>query len=370
MHHKPVITPRVSLSLPVRNGERYLSQAIQSILDQTYTDFELIITDNASTDATEEICREYASRDSRIRYVRSPKDQGAAANFNLGFHLSSGEYFKWCAHDDLISPTYLAECVEALDADRAVVLAYGDLVGVAEDGTMNGYMEPVLPDLTRLSPTQRFRHLLSRHVVLAAMFGVYRRSALRLTSLHEPYYSSDCALLAEIGLLGPIVQIPEGLLFLREHPMRSTRLDSTERLIWQNPSASRRANPSELAMRIWHLMEIIHRRKDVEPLYKTAPALLLWACKPLLIGRLALEGIGSLSPALRWRLRDLGLRTLGALETLSARSTSENATETTPAPVDVLLQKPDHNALQRHHPHPGPRAPLRNTRSCGHAKDN
>lgn len=323
MQDKPAISPRVSLSLPVRNGERYLSQAIQSILDQTYADFELIVTDNASTDATEDICREYASRDPRIRYVRSSQDQGAAANFNLGFSLSSCEYFKWCAHDDLISPTYIAECIEVLDADRAVVLAYGNLVGVDEDGARDGYVEPELPDLRRLSPAQRFRRLLGRHVVLAAIFGVYRRSALHLTSLHKPYYSSDCALLAEIGLLGHIARVPQGILFLREHPLRSTRLDRSERLIWQDPGASGK-NPAELSKRVWHLMQIIHRRRDVAPLYKTVPALLSWACDPVLMGRLALEGVGAISPSLRGRLRHVGMSGLAAIENYRLQGTNSS----------------------------------------------
>jgi glycosyltransferase involved in cell wall biosynthesis len=367
MQDKPGITPRVSLSLPVRNGEEYLSQAIQSILDQTYADFELIITDNASTDATEDICREYASRDPRIRYVRSPRDQGAAANFNLGFSLSSGEYFKWCAHDDLISPTYIAECVEALDANRAVVLAYGDLTGIDENGDSTGYVEPHMPDLDRPSPTGRFRRLLTRHVLVAAIFGVYRRSALERTSLHKPYYSSDCALLAEIVLLGPVVRISNAILLNRDHPNRSIRLDSANRLIWQDPQASGRI-PCELSKRIWHLMEIVHRRRDVEPLYKTAPALLMWACNPLLIGRLALEGIGTVSPSLRWRLRDLGLISLGALESLTASSAPENCTEDIPTAARVLPQKADRDAFPRPHTQPGLRAPLQDTGSRGRTK--
>jgi glycosyltransferase involved in cell wall biosynthesis len=311
------MSPRVSLSLPVRNGDRFLSQAIQSLLDQSYSDFELIITDNASTDGTEDICRQFARQDARIAYVRLRHDRGAAANFNLGFALSSGEYFKWCAHDDMISPTYVAECVDALDAAPGAVVAYGDLIGIDENGVANGFVEPGLPDLDGLSPTRRFRRLLTRHVVVAAVFGVYRRSALVRTSLHKPYYTSDCALLAEMVLLGKVVRVSNAVLFNREHPQRSIRLESTERLIWQDPGASGR-NPSEVAKRIWHLAEIIYRRRDVAPLYKTVPALLAWASNPVLIGRLALEGIGALSPSLRWRLRHLGMRALGAIGNLTA----------------------------------------------------
>src|SRR5215471_14033382 len=98
---------RVSLGLPVYNGQRYLAGAIQAILDQTFSDFELIICDNASTDETESICRDLAARDPRVRYHRNPANIGAAPNFNKTFELSTGEYFKWLAHDDLHEPTYL-----------------------------------------------------------------------------------------------------------------------------------------------------------------------------------------------------------------------------------------------------------------------
>src|SRR5215207_1517689 len=107
--------PRVSVGLPVYNGENYLAEAIDSVLAQTYQNFELIISDNASTDSTEEICRDYAARDRRIRYFREPQNRGAAWNFNHTFELARGEYFKWVAHDDVIGPQYLARTVDQLD---------------------------------------------------------------------------------------------------------------------------------------------------------------------------------------------------------------------------------------------------------------
>src|SRR4051794_27763407 len=116
--------PRVSIGMPVRNGAKYIRQAIDSILAQTFTDWELIVCDNASTDSTEQIVREYAARDSRIRYHRNPRDIGPAANHNIGFEMSRGEYFRWHAHDDMIAPTYLEKCVAALDADPTIAVAH------------------------------------------------------------------------------------------------------------------------------------------------------------------------------------------------------------------------------------------------------
>src|SRR5438270_1690210 len=103
---------KVAIGMPVWNGEAFLSEAIESILAQTYGDFELVISDNASTDATAEICRSYAQRDARIRYIRQEKNIGANSNYNGVFRRSSGEYFKWAAHDDVLAPEFIYECVK------------------------------------------------------------------------------------------------------------------------------------------------------------------------------------------------------------------------------------------------------------------
>src|SRR5207245_725070 len=107
--------------MPVRNGEKYVRQAIESILAQTFSDWELVICDNASTDATEAICREYAARDPRVRYSRNAENLGPAGNHARCFELSRGRYFRWHAHDDLLHPQYLEKCVEVLDWDASVV---------------------------------------------------------------------------------------------------------------------------------------------------------------------------------------------------------------------------------------------------------
>ena len=102
------MTPAVTLSMPVYNGAGYIRTAITSCLEQDFEDFELIITDNASTDGTEDICRGFASVDRRVRYVRNSHNLGAAPNYNLGFRMGRGRYFKWCAHDDFISRDFLS----------------------------------------------------------------------------------------------------------------------------------------------------------------------------------------------------------------------------------------------------------------------
>src|SRR4051812_42293346 len=115
---------RVCIGMPVYNGQRYVAAAIESIRAQTFADFELIISDNASTDATGEICRAFAAKDSRIIYNRLSSNVGAILNFERVYKLGGGQYYKWHAHDDLIEPAFLARCVEALDREPSAVLAY------------------------------------------------------------------------------------------------------------------------------------------------------------------------------------------------------------------------------------------------------
>ncbi|HKJ45099.1 MAG TPA: glycosyltransferase family 2 protein, partial [Balneolales bacterium] len=112
--------PRVSIGMPVYNGENYIERAISSILAQTYKDFELIISDNASTDKTQEICKMFVGRDNRVRYHRNSKNIGAARNYNIVFRLSRGKYFKWAAHDDELAPAFLEDAVNVLEKNKDV----------------------------------------------------------------------------------------------------------------------------------------------------------------------------------------------------------------------------------------------------------
>lgn len=105
--HEMHPVPRVSIGMPVYNGEPFLKDALDSLLGQSFRDFELILSDNASTDGTEVICRGYAARDQRIRYTRQPANLGAAANFKFVLDEARGKYFMWAACDDTRSPDFI-----------------------------------------------------------------------------------------------------------------------------------------------------------------------------------------------------------------------------------------------------------------------
>jgi glycosyltransferase involved in cell wall biosynthesis len=229
--------PRVSIGLPVRDGENYLAGALESILAQTYSDFELIISDNASTDRTEEICRAYAARDGRIQYFRNEENLGAAENFNHALELAAGEYFKWAAHDDLCAPDYLARCVEILDREPEVVLCYpktriidgqGEFVEDYFDGFHLNSMEPHI----------RFRDVFRAPGLCNPVFGLTRARILKRTGLIGKYAASDRVLLAELALHGQFYEVPEYLFLRRGHPQRSLAANVTDGEIaaWFDPA--------------------------------------------------------------------------------------------------------------------------------------
>jgi glycosyltransferase involved in cell wall biosynthesis len=246
----PSRIPRVSVGVPVFDGENYVAEALDSLLAQTYEDFELIISDNASTDATEEICRAYACRDSRIRYVRNEANVGAAKNFNQLVALAKGEYFKWAAHDDLCGAQFLERCVDALDRDASVVLSYPWQKAIDGGGVPVQDFEP-MPRLGSEKAHERFFECVCVPHDQNAVFGVVRTAALRETRLIGTYMSADRVLLGELVLLGRFYEIPEFLFFKRHHPQQHWRVHETRRSrqAWWDP-----ARAGKRGFRSWRLL--------------------------------------------------------------------------------------------------------------------
>ncbi|NNC92783.1 MAG: glycosyltransferase [Acidimicrobiia bacterium] len=208
--------PRVSIGLPVWNGEKYLDEALTSLVEQTFTDFEVIISDNGSTDRTEEICRAWAERDPRIRYIRNEENRGSAWNFNRVFHEAGGTYFKWAAYDDKLLPEWLEECVTVLDSDPEVVLAYTGVVQIDENDEFLRHFTKFV-DVTAADPVDRIRQVFYDWWCLP-VFGLIRRGELAATRLIGPYDSSDRALLVQLAALGTFHRVDEALFHHRDHP--------------------------------------------------------------------------------------------------------------------------------------------------------
>jgi glycosyltransferase involved in cell wall biosynthesis len=214
--------PRVSIGLPVYNGERFLEAALDSLLSQTYTDFELIISDNASTDRTKEICRVYAVKDQRVRYFRNTKNLGVSANFNRVFQLSSGDYFKWASADDLCKPEHLARCLDVLENDDSVVLACPKTAFIDASGRTLDITDPGW-NLRSEAAHERFRYVICAGHWVNPHYGLIRASELAKTRLMPAYPGGDYRLLAELTLRGKFVEISEYLFLRRIHPGASSQ---------------------------------------------------------------------------------------------------------------------------------------------------
>lgn len=231
----------VSIGLPVYNGERFLVRALETLLGQDHDDFELIVCDNASTDRTEEICRDTAATDPRVRYHRNETNLGAAPNFNLAFDLAERPLFKWAAYDDLHEPGFVSACVRALEENPEAVLSYPRAVVIDDDeNELRPYRTALLEASASTDPVQRFRTLIRDEHNCFPVFGVIRRDALVQTDRIGSFVGSDRVLLTHLGLMGRFVEVPEVLFRHREHTQRSTRaIPLRERAGWFDATRAR-----------------------------------------------------------------------------------------------------------------------------------
>jgi glycosyltransferase involved in cell wall biosynthesis len=229
--------PLVSVGLPVWNGEKYLPATLESLLNQTFPDFELIISDNGSTDRTAEICQAAAARDARVRYSRFPENIGAAKNYNHTFALARGRYFKWAAHDDLLKPRYLEACVAEFGRHPETVVVYPRTELIDSAGRING-TDPVALAVPDERPHRRLWNYYKQIKLANPVFGLIRADALRQTRLIDSFVKSDITLLAELLMLGQFRELPEQLFLRRIHDESSVRANRRggALLAWFDPS--------------------------------------------------------------------------------------------------------------------------------------
>lgn len=254
--------PRLSVGLPVRNGEDFLEAALESVRSQTLDDFEVIVADNASTDATPAICAAYAACDERIRCLRNTRDLGAADNHNLVLDEAAGTYFKWLAHDDVCRPAFFERCVAALDADSAAVGAFPRALDIDQNGTAFGKWPP-RPALAARDPATRFADVLRTSKEPLPVFGVLRTDVVRELGGLGAYPSSDRVLVCALALRGRLLEIPAFLLLHREHPHRSVHVHGWREhsLAWWDP-----ARTGRLAFPHWRVLGELVRAVRRAPL--------------------------------------------------------------------------------------------------------
>jgi glycosyltransferase involved in cell wall biosynthesis len=221
--------PRVTIGMPVYNGARHVAAAIDSLLQQTCTEFELVVSDNASTDETGDIVRGYERRDPRIRYIRQKANIGAPANWNFVVREARGTYFKWASGNDIVPAAMLARCVEVMDSDPRVVLCYGRTELIDDAGQSLGIYAGDI-DIRQERPSERFARVYSGLAMNNAQCGLIRLDVLRTTRLDRPYPAGDMVLMAELALRGHFVLLPEVLLYRRSAERSSSSKLSTEEL--------------------------------------------------------------------------------------------------------------------------------------------
>ena len=211
--------PRVSVGIPVYNGEKYLAEAIESALSQTYSDFEVVIADNASTDKTPDICKVFAEKDERVRYVRNPENLGASPNYRRVFELARGEYFCWMPADEAMLPQYLEKLVAVLDNEPDVVLAFPRYRIRTNSEETRPQLSSREADLRHPTARERVHKMFHERIVGPnwPIFGLYRKDVLAQTQLLRPLIGADDYVTLEMVLKGKLGQVPEELYVLRTH---------------------------------------------------------------------------------------------------------------------------------------------------------
>ena len=205
--------PTVSVCMPLYNEERHVRDALEALLSQTHADVELVVSDNASTDRTGEICREFAERDSRVKYHRQATNIGAAANFDAVIHLARGRYFLWAGGHDLWDRELLECCVRVLESRPQAVIAGAECVWIDAGGAAMA-KHSGFTDTSGMSAVERFFTVLwgNMHPILCLI----RTDALRRTSGMRSCMGTDLLLLTELALQGEFVFVPGTRWYRRE----------------------------------------------------------------------------------------------------------------------------------------------------------
>ena len=222
---------KVSIGLPVYNGEERIERAMDSLLCQDFKDFELVIADNGSTDNTRSICERYARHDQRIRYFRNESNIGVNPNHDRVFELSIGKYFAWFADDLEYLPGMLGSCVRELDAAPSPVVLVYPRCEMIRDGQTSVEGEVSIQS-SDPRPSKRMEAVIRRVGMVNQLYGLVKREALAKTRLNGRYASSDYVLLAELAMLGELRELPKTLIRRRIDSTRGTAALTKDQRAW------------------------------------------------------------------------------------------------------------------------------------------
>jgi glycosyltransferase involved in cell wall biosynthesis len=290
--------PLVGVGMPVYNGERFLAEAVESVLRQSFADFELVISDNASNDRTGEICKSYAAADPRIRYFRNEVNVGALPNFNRVYELSRGKYFKWAAHDDVLKPDFLGRCVAALEAAPDAAVCQSAIEYIDESGESLGIHRHHVAGSESDDSAVRFAAMALRPHDCYSQMGVLRRSLADSAMPMAGFHGADRALLARIALAGRYITVAEALIQVRDHAGRYSRAQKKlrDRAAWYDAR-----NKGRLSFPVWRLYgtywgAVVNSDLPGSTRLRTALSLLKWWFVNFNAIRMAVDVVGSFAP--------------------------------------------------------------------------
>ena len=233
--------PLVSVGLPVYNGEETLERAINSLLNQTYQNFEIVVSNNGSTDNTLEILRRFEKMDGRIKVFTSKENRGSIWNFNKVVEESTGKYFMWASHDDHHEDAFVASCVNAMEQDENAVLCAPKMQMTASNSEEVVWISCMDSFRNKKSLVDRYRETL-RHFPAVSIYGLYRRSALAQTRLFPKVVGGDLLLIQELSLLGTFIGVPE-MLFTRHGRAKWNSIDQDYMTFFGRPKKPRWYSP-------------------------------------------------------------------------------------------------------------------------------
>ena len=258
--------PLVSIGMPVYNGERYLAEAIESLLAQDYQNMEIIICDNASIDTTPQICQQFQQQDSRIQYLQNKTNIGASNNFNRTFNMARGEFFMWAAYDDLWDQTYIRKCVQKLKQHPEAIMCVTEFEMIDEEGKIIGNGNEAIETINLSFSERLHQFFLNVGWIGSIVYGLYRVEYLKRTRLFLEEYGPDVILGLEMYLLGDVVKVDERL-FSYRHFRDKTHYDQIAS-ISSNPDKQRNITQASHTQLIKNMYQVLKEYKVPQQLYK------------------------------------------------------------------------------------------------------
>ena len=201
--------------MPVYNEEQFIEQAIVSILNQDYKNFELIISDNASTDQTKEICLNYSKKDTRIRFYTRDTTTDSSTNFNYVASIAKGDFFMWASGHDTRDPTFISRCIAIFEKSNSIVLCYSDAIWIDSNGKNIG-SEKTDIDTVGMSKIKRIKKVFWNLGYAYPIYGLFRKEMLNTTLPYQKILGPDIVLLNELSAIGQFARIPESLFYIRK----------------------------------------------------------------------------------------------------------------------------------------------------------